>query len=388
MTHSKKALAVLCAQSFAQSLVFFAPAALLVRSRNGITQGEFFVLQAILSLGIFALEIPCGFLTDKIGLKKTLLLSAALLCAVRALFAKGGGFSVFLIAAILEAHAACFSSGTQEAYEYEVFGKADYIRHSAKISAAGTAAFIISTAAFAPMNTFFGFDSLLICTLISSILAFLALIFLPERKKRGKNREKSEKITLTEFKRLIFSKKTVALFLLGAFLSLGTFITNFFFIVKIQESALNTNWMSAVIFAYSALLLLEPSILTLLSKIPSQTALALLFGISAALLIALASLHGIFALAPMSLLPLTMSAPAVLLSKMQNELIDSLHLRSRRAAVLSVMNQGANAVDTVFLFASSSLPSSSTALFLCCAAMFGALSIFSFLFLQRIFRSE
>ena len=50
--------------SFLNGMVFFSPVALLVRTTAGITVGQFFVLQAILSLTIFLLEIPTGKLSS------------------------------------------------------------------------------------------------------------------------------------------------------------------------------------------------------------------------------------------------------------------------------------------------------------------------------------
>ena len=60
--------------SFFNGLVFFAPVALLVRTRAGISLDQFFVLQAILSLVIFFCEIPTGKITDVVGYKNTIVL--------------------------------------------------------------------------------------------------------------------------------------------------------------------------------------------------------------------------------------------------------------------------------------------------------------------------
>jgi len=55
--------------SLLNGLCFYAPVALLVRTQNGISVSQFFVLQMILSISIFLSEIPAGFLSDKIGYK-------------------------------------------------------------------------------------------------------------------------------------------------------------------------------------------------------------------------------------------------------------------------------------------------------------------------------
>ena len=62
------------AVSFFNGLVFFAPVSLLVRTQAGVSQSMFFLLQALLSAITFLGEIPTGFLTDRIGYKRSLVL--------------------------------------------------------------------------------------------------------------------------------------------------------------------------------------------------------------------------------------------------------------------------------------------------------------------------
>jgi len=50
-------------------LVFFAPVALLVRTQAGVSESEFFLLQALLSCITALGEVPFGHITDKIGYK-------------------------------------------------------------------------------------------------------------------------------------------------------------------------------------------------------------------------------------------------------------------------------------------------------------------------------
>lgn len=61
--------------SFLNGLCFYAPVALLIRTQNGISISQFFILQMILSIGIFLTEIPAGYLSDRIGYKNTMVLS-------------------------------------------------------------------------------------------------------------------------------------------------------------------------------------------------------------------------------------------------------------------------------------------------------------------------
>ena len=70
---------------FLNGLVFFAPVALLVRTQAGVSEHIFFLLQALLSGVIFLGEIPTGFITDKIGYRKSLILAQVLLLGARSL---------------------------------------------------------------------------------------------------------------------------------------------------------------------------------------------------------------------------------------------------------------------------------------------------------------
>ena len=71
--------------SFFGGLVFFAPVALLVRTRAGIGDGQFFLLQVLLSAVVAVGELPTGYLTDRIGYRNSLLLSQLLLLLARGL---------------------------------------------------------------------------------------------------------------------------------------------------------------------------------------------------------------------------------------------------------------------------------------------------------------
>ena len=76
--------------------MFFAPVALLVRTQAGVSESEFFLLQALLSCITALGEVPFGHITDKIGYKNSLILYQALLLIARALL-----FAAFLSRSLL-----------------------------------------------------------------------------------------------------------------------------------------------------------------------------------------------------------------------------------------------------------------------------------------------
>lgn len=114
--------------------VFYAPVALLLRTSKGITIFQFFILQIILYLTTCIMEIPCGWITDKIRYKKTIVLSACLMVLARIQFMYASTFSVFALEAILEGIAISFMSGTMNAYIYQRLGDHDFEKNILNIS--------------------------------------------------------------------------------------------------------------------------------------------------------------------------------------------------------------------------------------------------------------
>ena len=107
--------------NFLNGLCFYAPVALLVRTQNGISVSQFFILQMILSISIFLTEIPAGFLSDKIGYKRTLVLSQTFLLIARILLLLAKNFWLFAAEAVIEALSISLSSGTESAEHHSPF---------------------------------------------------------------------------------------------------------------------------------------------------------------------------------------------------------------------------------------------------------------------------
>ena len=153
--------------AFLNGLVFYAPVALLVRTYAGVTMAQFFVLQAVLSLTVFLFEIPTGILTDKIGYKNTMVLAQGILVLARGLMIIAyltGSFWLFAVEAVAEGFAACFLSGTQDAYVYSVYQETQYPVKIARVSNFGTAGFIVSTLFYVLLYRLGGIVILLVAT--------------------------------------------------------------------------------------------------------------------------------------------------------------------------------------------------------------------------------
>lgn len=345
---------------FLNGLVFFAPVALLVRTQAGVSEHIFFLLQALLSGVIFLGEIPTGFITDKIGYRKSLILAQVLLLGARSLLLAAfvsRSLALFVVEAVVEGTATCFTSGTGSAYLYDLYGENGYLVKTAHAENFGTAGFIISTVAYAGIYKISGMEGLLITTVVMDIIAVVCSFFL---------RSESSKAVIADRKEVqilaIFKNKKAFLFVISlAIFSIAWLLINFFYVVKLENCGLPVEWMSLIILSYSAVQMLAEPILGKLSdgkngksgrgKLPAVTAAAagvafLFFGVvkfrAAVLLL-------------MLMLPLLLNLPEYLLMNLENQFVDEAECGSQRAATLSVLNMGVNLVEILTLSASAFL---------------------------------
>lgn len=345
---------------FLNGLVFFAPVALLVRTQAGVSEHVFFLLQALLSGVIFLGEIPTGFITDKIGYRKSLILAQVLLLGARSLLLAAfvsRSLVLFVVEAVVEGIAACFTSGTGSAYLYALYGENGYLVKTAHAENFGTAGFIISTVAYAGIYKISGMEGLLITTVVMDIIAVVCSFFL---------RSESSKAVIADRKEVqilaIFKNKKAFLFVISlAIFSIAWLLINFFYVEKLENCGLPVEWMSLIILSYSAVQMLAEPILEKLSvgkngksgrkKLPAVTAVTagvafLLFGVikfrAAVLLL-------------MLILPLLLNLPEYLLMDLENQFVDETECGGQRAATLSVLNMGVNLVEILTLSASAFL---------------------------------
>ena len=345
---------------FLNGLVFFAPVALLVRTQAGVSEHVFFLLQALLSGVIFLGEIPTGFITDKIGYRKSLILAQVLLFGARSLLLAAfvsRSLVLFVVEAVVEGIAACFTSGTGSAYLYALYGENGYLVKTAHAENFGTAGFIISTVAYAGIYKISGMEGLLITTVVMDIIAVVCSFFL---------RSESSKTVIADRKEVqilaVFKNKKAFLFVISlAIFSIAWLLINFFYVEKLENCGLPVEWMSLIILSYSAVQMLAEPILGKLSdgkngksgreKLPAVTAATagvafLLFGVvkfRAAVLFL------------MLILPLLLNLPEYLLMDLENQFVDEAECGSQRAATLSVLNMGVNLVEILTLSASAFL---------------------------------
>lgn len=345
---------------FLNGLVFFAPVALLVRTQAGVSEHVFFLLQALLSGVIFLGEIPTGFITDKIGYRKSLILAQVLLLGARSLLLAAfvsRSLALFVVEAVVEGTATCFTSGTGSAYLYDLYGENGYLVKTAHAENFGTAGFIISTVAYAGIYKISGMEGLLITTVVMDIIAVVCSFYL---------RSESSKTVIADRKEVqilaVFKNKKAFLFVISlAIFSIAWLLINFFYVEKLENCGLPVEWMSLIILSYSAVQMLAEPILGKLSdgkngksgrgKLPAVTAATA--GVAFLLFRVVKFRAAVLLL--MLILPLLLNLPEYLLMDLENQFVDETECGSQRAATLSVLNMGVNLVEILTLSASAFL---------------------------------
>lgn len=134
------------------------------------------IFLAIGQIGGFLFEIPSGYISDKIGHKKALIISKISLLVSSILFSIGGNFYIFSIATIFFNIGIAFSSGTFTAFSHEILLalKMDHL-YSKIIGKITSKTFIISAIILALIPFTIKIDFRL-PFIISAVLDFVGLL--------------------------------------------------------------------------------------------------------------------------------------------------------------------------------------------------------------------
>ena len=335
--------------SFLNGLCFYAPVALLVRTQNGISVSQFFILQMILSVSIFLTEIPAGFLSDKIGYKRTLVLSQTFLLIARVLLLLSKNFWLFAAEAVIEALSISLSSGTESAYIYTTCKDDDFALLSSRISQAGMVGFLISTVSYSIILSLWGISGLVAATCLTTLLSLLSTLLLPTEESHAP----AESTISTQN---LLPAGSWRFFGLLSAISISYLVFNFFCAVKVERIGFPYESLTFIYLGYSAIELLAPAVIRSMKR-RAQAIPAFLLLLSAGFF-GLYRLDNSISVLFMLLIPLILSIINTLGSEMINETIDRCGLEDKRATVLSVFNIGNSLLEIAFLAGSAVLTDS------------------------------
>ena len=97
----KKNIYLLYALSFLQGLVFYGPVATLYRQAAGVSVFQITVIESISLALCIALEMPWGLVADRIGYRKTMIITCGIYFISKVVFWKADGFGLFLLERLL-----------------------------------------------------------------------------------------------------------------------------------------------------------------------------------------------------------------------------------------------------------------------------------------------
>lgn len=163
---------------FVQNLVFW-QATWFLYFQNSLSAAEAILLYAIYDLATTILEVPSGYMSDRLGRRVTLICAAVAAVAAQLFLATGASFWAFATGQILFGAFAAFTSGTDSSLLYESLnaeGRADEIE-AAELTAwrAGFVALALSAVAGGAMALYAGALPFFAGALAAGVLLTLTL---------------------------------------------------------------------------------------------------------------------------------------------------------------------------------------------------------------------
>ena len=344
--------------SFLNGLVFYAPVALLVRTDAGVTMAQFFVLQAVLSLTVFLFEIPTGMITDRIGYKSTMILAQITMFLARALLLAAflsGSYPIFVAEAVVEGFAACFLSGTQDAYIYSVYKNEQCAVKMAHVANFGTTGFVLSTVLYVLLYHFGGIGMLIVATMAACGMGIPCVAGIRREPEPGEAKCTEASGDGRAGLLAVFADvRMILMVFLASGFALGFLLINFFYVDKLAVCGLREELMSPIIIAYSVTQMLAEKMLGWIEHAHYRTVMPVSIILSGVVMILFAyNRTTMVVIGIMVLLPLLLSFSEFILDYMMNTHIDRCGQANNRATVLSVANMVSNIMEIVFLFASA-----------------------------------
>ncbi|WP_276301779.1 MFS transporter [Halorussus lipolyticus] len=117
-----------------RSLAFTVPIYVVFYQSRGLSLAQFGLLEATFTVAVLGFEFPTGYLADRIGRRNGLALANALGAAGAVGYALAHSFPAFLVAVVVRAVGATFSSGASDAWLYEMLADADAEAEFARVS--------------------------------------------------------------------------------------------------------------------------------------------------------------------------------------------------------------------------------------------------------------
>jgi MFS family permease len=358
--------------TFSNNFILFAPLAFIIRQQKGLTGSEIFILQALLAIMIILLEVPSGYLADKLGYKKSILLGQLFLILSRLIFWLGFGFNILVLDTIFLGMSNAILSGVIEAYIYENDSEG-FGENIGKIYNFSTYGFICSNLLFAVI-VLLGNNQLILGTFIANVISFIVALSLPQIKKTPKKHLESKEIHFQQIKDSKSAFKNLKfwfLSFLNALIGVGMVVFNLLFVILLSQNGFQTIYFSWIILAYAFVELSVRYTDKLIKYFTRNIFLLLVLAILGVLFIAFYTLNQVIILIILGAfaLPLLIMLSITTLEA-NNQFIDEIGKEEQRVTFLSVFNLTGRIFEVILFFAISIGFSNAKIIFLCLGLLY------------------
>ncbi|WP_306574517.1 MFS transporter [Anaerotruncus massiliensis (ex Togo et al. 2019)] len=175
----KIGIPLFCATAFLQGMVFYGPIATLYRQARGVSVFQITLIESISLACLIALEIPWGYVADRIGYRRTLAACNVLYFLSKIVFWRAEGFGGFLLERLMLSVVLSGFSGCDSAYLFSLAGEGESQKAFGAYEASATAGLVAASLLF---STAVGgdFDAAGFLTVLSYGAAMVLTFFLPE----------------------------------------------------------------------------------------------------------------------------------------------------------------------------------------------------------------
>lgn len=167
-----------------QGMVFYGPIATLYRQAQGLSVFDITLIESISLIVMIAFEVPLGYIADRIGYKKTILICNALYFISKIIFWKADGFFLFLVERLILSIVLSGLSGCDSAYLYLTAGKKDSQRVFGIYESMSTTGLICASIIFS-LIVKNNYELSAFLTIISYGIAMVLSLFLTEVKPKA-----------------------------------------------------------------------------------------------------------------------------------------------------------------------------------------------------------
>ena len=205
---------IMYAICFFQGIVLYASISTLYRQARGLSLAEYAIIDGFSYLFQLAFEIPFGMLADRMGYKKTLVLSNGIYLLSKIVFWQAFSFGSFLLERLFFAMALAGLSGLDTSILYLSCGKQDSQNIFSWYGAFGTAGMLTGCLIFTLFLST-NYDATAFGTVLAYGVAFVLSFFVTDVRDEEPRDPRPSFRRLTEILKLTLKDRKFLLFLLG-----------------------------------------------------------------------------------------------------------------------------------------------------------------------------